>query len=747
MYICSKNKHLMKIRPNKFPFYKQHDMADCGPTCIRMLAKYYGKIYSAEYLRELCHLTTEGVSIISITDAAEKIGFQTLVASIDFETLETQAPLPCVVHWRQRHFIIVTKIEKDKVYVTDPGHGHIIYKKEKFLEGWQNTRYLESASEGVVILFETTPAFFENEEDKKDKKGFASLMPYIASYKKYASQIFVGLTIISLIQLILPFLTQSVVDKGINYRDIHFVVLVFIAQLALFFSQSFVNFVQSWLLLYVGSRINLTIASEFLIKLLKLPISYFDSKRSGDILQRLQDSDRLERFLTTSPTIFFSFINMMIFILILAYYNLLIFSIFLIGAIFYILWILFFMKKRADLEYRRFDESSGNSSSLLQIINGIREIKINGSEKRRRWGWEETRIKLYKISIESLKLTQVQLIGANSINEIKNISISFIAAYSVIKGEMTLGMMLAVQYIIGQLNTPLISLVQFFREAQDARISLERMNEVKDIQDEYEVQEINNDVPKNHTIELSNLSFQYGGRTSKMILEDVSLVIPEGKVTAIVGESGSGKTTLMKLLLKLYKPTSGKIKINDVDINNIDTRQWRNSCGVVMQDGYIFTDTIARNITESQSDLFLDKEKLLKAVRAANIEEMIEDFPNGYNTRVGPAGTSGVNLSGGQMQRTLIARAVYKDPEYLFFDEATSALDANNEKIIMENLNNFFAGKTVVVIAHRLSTVKNADNIIVLAKGQIIEQGNHLELIAAKGSYFELVKNQLELSN
>ncbi|SIQ80680.1 ATP-binding cassette, subfamily B [Chryseobacterium sp. RU37D] len=737
----------MKIGKQKFPFYKQFDRTDCGPACLRMLAKYYGKIYSPEYLRELSNITTEGVSVMGITDAAEKIGFNTHVANIDFETLEQQAPLPCIVHWRQRHFIIVYKIEKKKIYVADPDHGLMVYSKEKFIEGWQNTRYLNNANEGLVLLFEPSPQFYEIAEEKKEKKGFLSLLPYIKPYKKYTLQVVIGLTIISIIQLILPFLTQSIVDKGINYRELNFVVLVLIAQITLFFSQSFVNFVQNWLLLYVGSRINLTIATEFLIKLMKLPISYFDSKIPGDILQRLQDSDRLERFLTTSPITLFSLVNMLIFMGILLYYNIIIFGVFLLGAVLYITWILFFMKKRAELDYRRFDESSGNSSSLLQIINGIREIKINGSEKRRRWGWEEMRIKLYKISIESLKLAQIQLIGANSINEIKNILISFTAAYSVIKGDMTLGMMLAVQYIIGQLNTPLISLVQFFRDAQDAKISLQRINEIKEIKDEYEAQEINHEVSKNQTITINNLSFQYGGRNSKVILDDINLQIPQGKITAIVGESGSGKTTLLKLLLKLYKPTDGKINVGGIDLNNVDTREWRNICGVVMQDGYVFTDTIARNITESQSDWILDKEKLLNAVRIANIEEMIENFPTGYNTRIGPAGTSGINLSGGQTQRTLIARAVYKNPQYLFFDEATSALDANNEKIIMENLNQFFCGKTVVVIAHRLSTVKNADNIVVINKGKIIEQGTHSELIKIKGAYFELVKNQLELSN
>jgi ATP-binding cassette subfamily B protein len=737
----------MQFRKKKFPFFKQYDRTDCGPTCLKMLAKYYGKIYSSEYLRDLCNITKEGVSVMGMTEAAEKIGFQSLVANINFETLESQAPLPCIVHWRQRHFVVVYKIDKNAVHVADPDYGLIQYTKENFNKAWQNTKYLNDANEGLVILLEPSSEFNSIEEEKKKKIGFSSLLPYIKPYKKHTLQIIVGLTIVSIIQLILPFLTQSVVDKGINYRELSFVSLVLIAQLTLFFSQAFVNLIQSWLLLYIGARINLKIATEFLIKLMKLPIKYFESKLPGDILQRLQDSNRLERFLTTSPLTLFSIINMLVFMGILLYYNTTIFGIFLIGATLYFTWILFFIKKRAELDHRRFDEASGNSSSLLQIINGIREIKINGSEKRRRWGWEEMQIKLFKNSIESLKLSQIQSIGAGSINEIKNILISFVAAYAVIKGEMTLGMMLAIQYIIGQLNNPLTSLIQFFRDAQDAKISLARINEVKDIEDEYEKQNFNHDVPKNHTIEFENLFFQYGGKGSQTILDDINLTIPQGKITAIVGESGSGKTTLLKLLLKLYEPTEGKIKLGGVDLSNIDTKNWRNLCGVVMQDGYIFSDTISRNITESRSEVPLNKEKLLNAVKIANIEEMIENLPTGYNTVIGPAGSTGLALSGGQIQRTLIARAVYKDPEFLFFDEATSALDANNEKKILDQLNEFFNGKTVVVIAHRLSTVKNADNIVVLSKGKIIEQGNHEYLVSTKGAYFELVKNQLELSN
>jgi ATP-binding cassette subfamily B protein len=550
----------------------------------------------------------------------------------------------------------------------------------------------------------------------------------------------------SIIQLIFPFLTQSVVDKGINYRDVNFIHIILIAQLTLFISQAGVSIIRSWLLLIVGARINISLASDFLIKMMKLPVSFFDSKITGDVLQRMQDSRRIETFLTSSPNTLFSVFNMIIFLGVLLYYNYIIFLIFLAGATFYILWILIFMKKRSQLEYRRFDQSSGNSSSLIQIVNGIQEIKINNSEKRRRWDWEEIRIKLYKISLEGLKLAQFQGIGASSINELKNIFISYVAAISVINGEMTLGMMLAVQYIIGQLNAPLITLVNFFTQAQDAKISLERMNEVhiekNENGDEFYQEQFN----FKQDIVFNNVSFRYGGEKSPLVLKSINLTIRYNKVTAIVGESGSGKTTLLRLLLKLYNPTKGKIMLGNSNLTNISSSKWRDLCGVVMQDGYIFTDTIARNITESSSDGIINKTKLIKSVQIANIEDMIELMPAGYNTRIGPAGSSGTSLSGGQRQRVLIARAIYKAPEFLFFDEATSALDANNEKKILGNLDEYMKERTAIIIAHRLSTVKNADQIVVLHKGEIVETGIHEELIEKQGYYFRLVKNQLELS-
>ena len=719
---------------------------DCGPTCLRMIAKYYGKIYSTEYLREISHLTNAGVLVGNIIEAAEKIGMRGLPINTTWEVLEKQAPLPCIAHWRQRHYVVVYKVEKEKVYVADPAFGLITYSKGEFIEGWQNTRYLNNAHEGVLVLLEPSTKFYDNVPPTQKGGGFKILIPYLRPYRRYIVQLFIGLFVGSIIQLIFPFLTQSVVDKGINYRDLNFIHVILLAQLMLFFSQSAVNIVRSWLLLIIGARINISLASDFLVKMMKLPISFFDAKITGDVLQRMQDSRRIERFLTASPNTLFSLFNMIIFLGVLLYYNYIIFLIFLAGASLYIIWVLIFMKKRAQLEYRRFDQASGNSSSLIQIVNGIQEIKINNSEKRRRWDWEEVRIKLYKISLEGLKLLQLQTVGANAINEFKNILISYIAAVAVINGSMTLGMMLAVQYIIGQLNAPLLTMVNFFAEAQDAKISLDRMDEVQHEKNENDEEQMyQQEVNREQDIIIRDMSFRYGGKKSPFVLKNINITIPHNKSTAIVGESGSGKTTLLRLLLKLYKPTEGKIAMGEVNLNNIDPSRWRASCGVVMQDGYIFTDTIARNITESESEGIIDKTKLLNAVKTANIHDMIERLPSGYNTRIGPPGASGMNLSGGQRQRVLIARAIYKNPDFLFFDEATSALDANNEKVIMNNLEAFMKNRTSLVIAHRLSTVKNADQIIVLDKGEVVEIGDHEELIRKKGNYFRLVKNQLEL--
>jgi ATP-binding cassette subfamily B protein len=732
----------------KFPFFRQLDAMDCGPTCLRMIAKFYGRVYSAQFLREKCFIGIEGASMLSLTDAAEAIGLRPLTVTVPFETLEEEVPMPCIAHWRQRHFIVVYAIKKGIVYVADPGYGLIKYTTAQFVDGWlQNTRNSENP-EGLLMLLEPTPDFFENEEkQKKSGLGLKFLLPYFRPYKKYLIQLLLGLLVGSVIQLVFPLLTQTVVDYGINNQNLSFISLILAAQLMLFFSQIIVEFIRSWLLLHMGARINISIISDFLFKVMRLPISFFNSKETADILQRIQDHERIATFLSASTlTVLFSIFNLLILGTVLAYYNITILFIFLGGTVIYVIWVMAFMKKRAELDYRRFDQQSEGRSNVLQLIYGMEEIKLNNSEKRRRWEWEAIQIKLFKISVKGLALEQAQSLGAFFINQLKNIIITFFAAKAVITGQMTLGMMLAAEYILGQLNAPINNFISFVQTTQNARISLERLGEVHDNADEEDRMETKiTTLPANKSITISDqMCFQYGGPKSAMVLKNIDLVIPRGKITAIVGASGSGKTTLLKLLLKFYEPTSGKLAVGNTSLDEISVKTWREKCGVVMQGGFIFADTISRNITESSSEGTIDRERLRLAARIANIEEFIEALPNGYNTRVS---LGGITLSGGERQRVLIARAVYKNPDYLFFDEATSALDANNEKVIMKNLQEFQKGKTVVVIAHRLSTVKSADQIVVLDHGKIIEQGTHEELTHMRTAYFTLVKNQLELGN
>ncbi len=733
----------------RFPFFGQLDRIDCGPSCLRMIAKYYGKVYSAEYLREKCFITRDGVSMSGISEAAESIGMRSLVVKVGIESLQREIPLPCIAHWRQRHFVVVYEVTDKNVFVADPDFGLIKYTHEKFREGWINSVLGNADKEGFLLLLEPTPAFFEKGEDTPVKRvsGLRILLPYFRPFRKYINQLFLGLILGTVIQIAFPFLTQSIVDHGIKNQNINFIYIVLLAQLMLFFSQSLIEVFRGWLLLHMGSRINISIVSDFLMKLMRLPIAFFENRRAGDIFQRVEDNHRIESFLSSvSLTVLFSFFNLFVFSAILAYYNVQIFAIFFVGAISYVTWVVMFMKRRAVLDFKRFDEAAGSTSGLVQLINGIQEIKLNNSERRRRWEWENIQAKIFKISVKGLALAQYQSMGAMFINELKNIMITFFAAHAVIEGKITLGMMLAIQYIIGQMNSPLNNFISFIQRSQDARISLERLAEIQIHKDENDVDENSTRIVlANQNIHISNnLRFRYGGRDSPWILNDLNLEIPNGKVTAIVGASGSGKTTLLKLLLKFYKPNVGNVKVGMQDLNSIHTNVWRDCCGVVMQDGFIFADTVARNITESSSEGRIDKEKLQYAVKVANLEELIESLPGGYTTKIGG---SGLQLSGGQQQRILLARIVYKNPEFLFFDEATSALDANNERTIMDNLQEFFKGKTVVIIAHRLSTVKNANKIVVLHKGKIIEEGKHEELTQQKGAYFTLVKNQLELGN
>ena len=726
----------------KFPFYNQLDVMDCGPTCLRMVAKHYGRNFSLQTLREKCFITREGVSLMGISEAAENIGFRTLGVSLNFDQLSKEAPLPLIVHWNQNHFIVVYKTAKNKIYTADPAFGLISYSKQEFMNNWLSNKE-KGESKGLALLLEPGPEFYNQSGEKINKSSFGFLFSYLKSYRNFLFQLFLGVFIGSILQLILPFLTQSIVDYGINNRDLGFIYLILIAQLVVVISRQTVDFIRGWILLHLSSRINISLISDFLVKLMKLPIGFFDSKLIGDILQRINDHRRIESFLTTSSlSILFSFFNMVIFSVVLGIYSLKILGVFLVGSLLYFLWINLFMKKRRELDFKRFMKMSDNQGKIIQIISGIEEIKLNNAERDKRWEWENVQSSLFRINIRGLSLNQYQMAGGVLINEVKNIIVTFLAASAVVSGEMTLGMMLAVSYILGQLNGPVEQMVGFMRSTQDAKISLERLGEIHENKNEEDESELMKIQPVGKEISIKNLSFRYEGPYSSYVLRNLNLKIPENKVTAIVGTSGSGKTTLIKMLLGYYPPTEGDVQIGDQNLRNLSANQWRQRCGVVLQNGYIFSDSIARNIALGEN--FIDTQKLVYAARLANISDFIENLPLGYNTKIGQEGQ---NLSGGEKQRVLIARAIYKTPDFLFLDEGTSSLDANNERIIMQNLFEFYKTRTVVVVAHRLSTVKDAHQIVVLDKGSIVETGTHQELSSLKGHYYQLVKNQLEMGS
>jgi ATP-binding cassette subfamily B protein len=728
----------------KFPNYIQADSKDCGPTCLKIVAKHYGKTLNIQELRDYSETTREGSNLLFLSDAAEKIGFRTLGVKLNLERLD-EAPLPCILHWNKEHYVVLHNIKKDKYYISDPGYGLIEYNQKDFIKFWIGNNADNFTQEGIALLLEPTPIFYQSEFDKEEKKGlgFNMLAQYVLPYKSFIVQLSIGLFAGSLLQLIFPFLTQSIVDVGIQNQNINFIYMILFAQLFLFAGKTGLELIRSWIMLHLSTRINISLISDFFIKLMNLPISFFDVRMTGDIMQRINDHHRIERILTTSSlNVLFSVINMFIMGGVLAYYNLQIFLVFFAGSILYFGWITLFLKRREELDYKRFSEVSQEQSKVMELINGMQEIKLHNAEKQKRWGWEYVQARLFRVSIKGLILEQTQTIGSSVINQLKNIFIIFLSAKLVIDGQITLGMMMAISSIVGSLDGPISQLISFVREVQDAKISLARLSEIHEKEDEIQ-QEAHqtHDFPAAVAIEIKDLSFRYLG-SDIPVLEGLNLTIPPNKITAIVGTSGSGKTTLMKLLLKFYEPNNGQINIGNTQLSNIAQKTWRANIGAVMQEGFIFNDTIANNIAIGVDSI--NKERLVYAADVANIKEYVSGLPLGYNTKIG---SEGVGMSTGQKQRLLIARAVYKNPEMLFFDEATSALDANNEKEIMEKLDIFFKDKTVVVIAHRLSTVMNADQIVVLDKGKIIEIGNHEELVKLKGSYYELVRNQLQLGS
>jgi len=737
-----------------FPHYTQLDAMDCGPTSLRMIAKHYGRSYTLQTLRERSFITREGVSMLGISDAAESIGFRTQGVRLTLEQLLDNTPLPCILHWNQNHFVVCYHIKKKMPFwnkteepeylfrIADPAGEKYDMDKEVFLQCWISSRQ-NNKDTGTALLLNPTPEFYTYEDDQeKAEKKLGYFFRYLFPYKSQLFQLVIGMAVGSILALIAPFLTQAVVDQGIGNRNLSLITLILIAQLVLSITQMGMGFIQSWISLHMNTRISIALISDFLSKLMKLPIRFFDAKNIGDILQRIGDHGRIQSFMTgTTLSTLFSFVNFFIFAFILAHYNHTILVIFLTGNILNTAWILFFMRYRRKLDHMRFAQSSANQSNLVQLVTGMQEIKLNNCEKQQRWKWESIQVKLFKISMKGVALGQYQQAGSTFFSQTTSLLVSFLAAKAVVDGNITLGMMMAISYIIGQLSGPISRVISFAQSMQDAKISLERLNEIHNREDEEQI--VNNKIeyiPDERSISMENVCFSYDGAERNYVLENLTLKIPQNKTTAIVGASGSGKTTIIKLLLGFYPPIKGDIKINNTSLDDINPHLWRKYTGAVMQDGFIFSDTIANNIAVGED--FVDKKRLLRAVETANIKEFIESLPLKYNSKIGMEGNG---ISQGQRQRLLIARAVYKNPDYLFFDEATNSLDTNNERIIMDNLIQFYKGKTVVIVAHRLSTVQHADNIIVLDKGRVIEEGTHHELTEKKGEYYTLVKNQLEL--
>ena len=723
-----------------FKFIKQLDSMQCGLACMAMICYHWGQEYSVKFLNKFCTASKDGVSFKGLSDLSDTLGLHCISGKVSIQELR-ECPLPAILHWNQNHFIVLYKIKNNKFYIVDPSKGKLVLNETEFSQHFISLTS-DNKEKGLAMFFEPTEKFGIIKDDTiNNERNFKFLSKYIFKHKLYFIQIIVGMIFACCMQLLFPFLTQSIVDTGIHTKNIGLIWLILIGELTIVIGRTITDVIRNWLLLHISMRINISIVSDFFIKLLKLPMSFFDTKLMGDIFQRISDHDRIQKFLTSQILkISFAVLSFFIFGIVLCYYNITVFLIFLIGSFLYATWITLFLRKRRKIDYNLFEQQAANQNRTYQFITGIQEIKLQNCEIRRRLEWEDTQADLFKVQMDSLKLQLQQESGGVFINEIKNIVITVITATCVISGDMSLGMMLAVQYIIGQLNSPIEQVVAFIYSLQDVKISLERINEIHNA--ENEDNHIKNNITNlsDKTITIKNLSFSYDSHALTKTLDNITLNIPSGKITAIVGSSGSGKTTLIKLILGYYSNISGSILIQNQDIRNINLKDWRSHCGVVMQDGVIFSESIARNIAVEDGDI--DYTRLEYAAQIANIHDYIMSLPLKYNTQIG---RDGMGLSQGQKQRILIARAVYKNPDFIFLDEATNALDAKNEKIIVENLNKFYSGKTVVVVAHRLSTVKNADQIIVIDEGKVVESGEHYSLIAQKGKYYNLIHNQLEL--
>jgi len=735
--------NFFKIKGGRFPFHQQLDLRDCGPTCLKMITEYYQRVFRLTTLRNLCSTGREGSSLSGMVDGAEQIGFRTQALQMNYQALE-EIELPCIVHWQQDHYIVVYKVTKKRVYVADPGLGKVTYSKDDFLSGWCGSPS-EQPAEGIVLALQPTPEFYKHINEDEESTTAKSIVQFLLGYKKLLLQLLIGLSVGSLLQLTFPILTQMLVDTGLGQQNINFVYLILAAQLMLFVGRTSITVIQQWILLLLGASVNMALLSNFIGDLIRLPIVFFEKKLAGDIIQRINDHARIETFLTQSlPRILLATLTLLVFSGVLIYYNNTIFNTFIIGTAVYIAWLLLFMKQRLKLEHYRFQCHSLQQDVLMQLVYGMQDLKLHNCERKKRNEWDRHQTKIYRLSLKVLKLEQWQGTGGLVIHELKNIAITFISVVAVIQGELTLGMMLSIQFIIGQLNGSMSEVGLWLRNFQDAKATLARFDEVNDEMTTTNISSdlVNKNIVPSGSIQIKDLSFRYDNSAEDYILSKIDFLAEKGKTTAIVGSSGSGKTTLLKLMLNFYPPELGRVFVGSQDMATISQKKWWEQTGEVMQEGYIFNDTIADNIALGNE--MIDIDRLNQAVDIANLADMIELLPRGLETKIG---NDGRGLSQGQKQRLLIARAVYKDPQYLFFDEATNALDANNEKTIMHNLDRFLEGRTSVIVAHRLSTVMNADQIYVLEHGKIVESGNHQQLVSLRGYYYRLVQNQLELGN
>ena len=720
----------------RFPTEYQMDAKDCGPASLKMVAKYFGRYYSLQYLRDKCGITKEGVSLLGISAAAESIGLHTAAFKCTIDDVITKVPFPVIVHWNENHFIVVYYADKKHVWVSDPVKGHVKYTKHEFMEGW----YLKNEDRGVLLALEPTSDFkLSKQEKEQEKNSFLSILRYFMPYKKQFLLIFFVMMVVTLLQGILPFISKAVIDIGISSSDVTFINMVLVGNITILLSVMVFNVVRDWILMHITARVNIALISDYLVKLMKLPVTFFENKLLGDILQRAQDHERIRSFImNNSLSLIFSVFTFVIFSIILLVYNAAIFLIFIAGSALYVVWVLLFLRIRKKLDWQYFELISRNQSYWVETVSAIQDIKIYNYERSRRWKWEEIQARLYHVNKRVLAVTNMQNLGAQFIENIKNMAITFFCATAVINGDITFGVMISTQFILGMLNGPLVQFIGFIVSAQYAKISFLRMNEIRQLEDEDELLSVGATtiLPEDKSLILKNVMFQYAPHLP-MVLTNINLIIPENKVTAIVGSSGCGKSTLLKLLVRLYKPSYGTVNMGGMNVTALNLRTWREMCGVVMQDGKMFSDTIKNNIVLDDENV--DEAQLIKCCRIAQIKEEIDQRPRGFDTEIGEQGRG---LSGGQKQRLLIARALYRNPKYLFLDEATNALDTVNEQKIVQALNSAFENRTVVIIAHRLSTIRHADQIVVMDKGNIVEVGNHETLLGHHGRYFQLIESQ-----